>query len=90
MKLVKVENYGCNPCKTMDLILKDLNVEDYEKINISDNEEFMYEYDIMRVPTLLLMDENNIVVDRVAGIEDIEEIVKLVNRTILDKQEGTN
>lgn len=80
MKLVKVENHGCNPCKVMDLILNGLGAN-YEKVNVGDNEAFALEYDIMKVPQLLLFDENGIVVERVIGIEDQDKIAELVNKT---------
>ena len=58
--LLKFWRPGCTPCSVLDNQLKQLDIK-YTDINIVENTELTFEYNIRSVPTLLLLDsENNV------------------------------
>lgn len=82
MKLYKFETKTCNPCKTVSMILNNLNIP-FQTIDIDDeeNEELVRKYDIMSVPTLILLDDNGEVVEQIINLNhsEIEGLVKYFN-----------
>lgn len=70
MKILKFEKNPCTPCKMVDMLLNSLGVSVDEKIDIEANEEMRKKYDVMSVPTLMLIDENGNKVDSVIGIDE--------------------
>lgn len=71
MKLVKIEQDNCPNCRVMDVFLYALpDVEPaVQRVNVSreENKHYIKDYDIMAVPTLLILDDTGKELDRVVG-----------------------
>lgn len=65
-KLLKFGRVGCNPCKALENHLKSNNVS-YQDLDVEEDLEMTAKYGIGGVPTLLLVDENGEVLDRLVG-----------------------
>lgn len=82
MKILKFQTKTCVPCKMVDMMLKDLGLEVDEKVDIEDQEELREKYDVMKSPTIMLIDDDGNEVDRVIGIDEegIKELFKKAGR----------
>lgn len=82
MKILKFETKTCTPCKIVDMMLKDKGLEIDEKIDIEIDEETREKYDVMKSPTIMLVDDNGVEVDRVIGVDEdgIVELFKKANK----------
>jgi hypothetical protein len=81
MELVKVESTGCQPCRILDTILKqEFGYEPDRKVNVDEDEDFKLQYDIMKAPQLLLLDEHGNVTERVLGIDNLEAIANIIKK----------
>ena len=58
-KFIKFEKNGCMPCKRMDMILKQFDVE-YKHFNVDENDytKELEEYGIKSVPALLKIEDD--------------------------------
>ena len=80
-KIVFIDFYAtwCMPCKTMSPIIEEIAKEHKEvkfvKIDIDKNEELAIKYNIMSIPTMLVM-KNGVVTKTFVGITNKESIVK--------------
>lgn len=74
--ILKFSRVGCNPCKIMTNFLHDKGV-DYKELDVEEDAQLASQYGIASVPTLLLVDENGEVLDRVVGFNpsSIEELL---------------
>lgn len=74
--ILKFSRVGCTPCKIMSNFLQDKGVE-YKELDVEEDVQLSVQYGIAGVPTLLLVDENNDVLDRVVGFNPsgIEELI---------------
>jgi len=89
LSLIKFEAEWCSPCKTMDEVMKGL---DYDALGVRfgrvdvDSEEGMVlaqDFNVRAVPTLLLVDDNDRVVDRTSGLKTrqwVEEWLRMHTR----------
>lgn len=80
MKILKFSRIGCNPCKVMSMFLNDKGVE-YKELDVEDDAQLASKYGISSVPTLLLVDTNGEVLDRVVGFNppEIDELISKLN-----------
>ena len=62
MRLIKLYSNSCGPCKVLENNLKQANIE-HESVNITSDkgEELADEYNVRNIPTLLLLDGDNLV-----------------------------
>lgn len=62
MKLIKLYSDSCGPCKVLKNNLKQANIE-HESVNITSDkgEELADKYNVRNIPTLLLLDGDNLV-----------------------------
>lgn len=69
MEIVKLYSEGCGPCKVLDKMLKDNNVE-YESIDINSDKgtDIAIEYSVRGVPALLVFDENKDLLRKKVGL----------------------
>ncbi len=80
-KTVFIDFYAtwCMPCRTMNPIIKEIAKEHKEvkvvKIDVDKNEELAIKYNVMNIPTMLIM-KNGEVTKTFVGIVDKESIVK--------------
>lgn len=69
----------CMPCKTMTPIIEEIAKEHtdvkFAKINIDENEELAIKYNVMSIPTMLIM-KNGEVTKTFVGVTNKENIVK--------------
>lgn len=69
----------CMPCKTMTPIIEEISKEYKEvkfvKIDIDKNEELAIKYNVMSIPTMLIM-KNGEVTKTFVGVTNKENIVK--------------
>lgn len=74
--ILKFSRVGCTPCKIMSNFLHDKGV-DYKELDVEEDAQLAVKYGIAGVPTLLLVDENDEVLDRVVGFNpsNIEELL---------------
>ena len=64
-EILKFSRVGCTPCKTMTLFLNNEGV-DYKELDVEEDAQLAAQYGIGSVPTLLLVEDGE-VVDRVVG-----------------------
>ena len=74
----------CGPCKMIAPVLEELDSEMSEKVKIvkvdvDENQETAGQFQVMSIPTLLLMKDGE-VVDKVVGFQPKEALADLVNR----------
>lgn len=75
-KLIKFRATVCNPCKMLDQAIKDLCIEIDEEYNVEIDSDMVEKYDVMKSPTIILVDEDGNEVDRAIGL-DIAKVVEL-------------
>ena len=78
-KLILISADWCSACKsfkpTMDRVSKTLPVEFY---NADQDHEIVLKYKISKIPTLILVQDNN-EVKRITGNQSYETVLKLFN-----------
>lgn len=78
MKILKFGTCHCGQCKMQDkelLKVKDIPVE---KIDAEDNEDLANQYNIMKVPTTLVLDDSGNELLRFPGFIKYEELIKSI------------
>jgi thioredoxin 1 len=60
MNLLVLTQNNCPYCDRVKQFLKDKQVE-YDTINMSDQPEYQEKYDVMGAPTILLLDEDEVI-----------------------------
>ena len=80
MKILKFGAEWCTSCKTLDKLLEEIENKPYiEVIDIDVNSSDAIKYGIRGVPTLIKIDENNNIVDRIVGTKPKAELEKWLN-----------
>ena len=76
MRILKLEQPGCPPCKFVSNFLNDKGVE-FEVVDVTEQPEVASEYGVMGVPVTILLDEEGKEVQRSVGFnpEQLENIV---------------
>jgi thioredoxin 1 len=64
--ILKFSRIGCTPCKIMTNYLHDKGT-DYKELDVEEDAQLAAQYGISGVPTLLLVDEEGSILDRVVG-----------------------
>lgn len=83
MKLIKLYADWCGPCKVLEKMLKDHNIE-HESVNIDslDGEGLTIKHGVRNIPTLLVLDENDNLVRRMTGLPTTPtDLIKFVYET---------
>ena len=81
MHVVKVYAEWCGPCKVLDKMLQESNIE-YKSVDIdsSEGEELSLTHKIRGVPTLLILDDNNNLIRKKVGLFlSNEDLIKFIN-----------
>ena len=78
MKLIKVYAEWCGPCRVLEKILTDNNV-DHININIDtpEGEEFTEKYKVRNVPVLIKM-QDDVEIGRFTGIPSLEQLKEFI------------
>jgi len=68
----------CGPCKTQDPILEDMAEEwedvEFEKINVDEDQDVANEYQVRSLPTLIVENDDDGVVERFVGVTQREDL----------------
>ncbi len=81
MKLVKAYATWCQPCKGLTTLLNEIDhplVEKMEELDVDVQIPLARKYGIRTVPTLLLVDENGEVVERLVGSQNKDRILNFL------------
>lgn len=82
MKIKKYSAVWCQPCKTvsksLDLISKEKGIE-IEEIDIDEKPELAKQHKIMSLPTLILVNDNDLEIGRKVGSISLEQIRKWID-----------
>jgi glutaredoxin len=65
-KLIKFSRIGCVPCKALEGYLDSKNVS-YQEFDVEEDIKETVKYGVSGVPTLILLDDNGEVLDRIVG-----------------------
>ncbi len=83
-KLVFVDFYAdwCGPCRMMAPIVEEISEEvdgvDFYKVNCDDEQELASKYEVMTIPTLLILKKGEQLKEFI-GVTDKEEIIEELN-----------
>lgn len=81
MKVIKFESENCTPCKMVDMMFKDLGFKVDEIIDVAKEDNMRLKYDVMKAPTIILLDDNDNELFRVIGFEP-KKLEELISKTI--------
>lgn len=80
MKILRFTAKWCQPCKGLDMLLNSMEYKaTIEKIDIDEDEKTPIEYGVRNVPTLIKIDENGNVVDRLVGLPPKTKLAEFLN-----------
>ena len=80
MRLVKFSADWCMPCKMLGKTLEGINVPyPLIEIDIDEKPDVAQEYKVRGVPTMVLLDENDVEVGRLVGVKTKAEIEEFIN-----------
>lgn len=80
-KVIKFGADFCNPCKTLDPILKEIQTEhpeiEFEFVDVDENPSKAAEYNVMGIPRVFILKDDKIT-ESFAGVKPKEAIVELL------------
>ncbi|MGG3136504.1 thioredoxin domain-containing protein [Bacillus velezensis] len=81
MRLIKLEQPNCNPCKMISNYLNNAGVE-YETVDVTQKPEVAAQFEVMGVPVTILLNEQEEEVKRSVGFkpEELDELLKDYNK----------
>ncbi|MFB8094227.1 thioredoxin domain-containing protein [Bacillus velezensis] len=80
MRVIKLEQSNCNPCKMVSNYLNDAGVK-YETVDVTQKPEVAAQYEVMGVPVTILLNEQGEEVKRSIGFKP-DELDKLVREVV--------
>ena len=89
MNILKFFGSWCNPCKALSKNLEDAGIE-HKSIDIDENEELTEKYNVMSVPTIVILDEDDNEVGRFIGSRTKEQLLKELNKYEIQSSEKDN
>ncbi|MCR4368036.1 MULTISPECIES: thioredoxin family protein [Bacillus amyloliquefaciens group] len=77
MRLIKLEQPNCNPCKMVSNYLNEVGVE-YETVDVTQKPEVAAQFEVMGVPVTILLNEQGEEVKRSIGFKpnELDELLK--------------
>ncbi|MDW0355755.1 thioredoxin domain-containing protein [Bacillus velezensis] len=77
MRLIKLEQPNCNPCKMVSNYLNEVGVE-YETVDVTQKPEVAAHFEVMGVPVTILLNEQGEEVKRSIGFKpnELDELLK--------------
>ena len=79
-KLIKLYADWCGPCKVLEKMLVESNVE-HESVNIDspDGENLSLKYNVRAIPTMLVLDDDGNLLRKMTGLPaTTEDLIKFV------------
>jgi thioredoxin 1 len=68
MKVLKFQSYWCNPCKILDAQMKRVfELLEVQQVDIDVERGLTKDFNIRSIPTVVLLDENNVEIKRFTG-----------------------
>ncbi|RPK20025.1 thioredoxin family protein [Paenibacillus xylanexedens] len=67
MRIIKFYKNGCAPCNSVATYLSTKGIVDVENVNIFDDPDTAFDFNIMSVPVTVLMSDDNNELARVSG-----------------------
>lgn len=89
MNILKFFGSWCNPCKALSKNLEDAGIE-HKSIDVDENEELTEKYNVMSVPTIVVLDEDDNEVGRFIGSRTKEQLLKELNKYEIQSSEKDN
>ncbi|WP_342496910.1 thioredoxin domain-containing protein [Bacillus sp. FSL R5-0593] len=80
MRLIKLEQPNCNPCKMVSNYLNEVGVK-YETVDVTQKPEVAVQFEVMGVPVTVLLNEQGEEVKRSIGFKP-DELDKLVREVV--------
>ncbi|MER1274806.1 thioredoxin domain-containing protein [Bacillus velezensis] len=77
MRLIKLEQPNCNPCKMVSNYLNEVGVK-YETVDVTQKPEVAAQFEVMGVPVTILLNEQGEEVKRSIGFKpnELDELLK--------------
>ena len=89
ISIIKLSADWCNPCRTLQPILKKiLQKEEFKNIPFQDididDDVFGYteKYQVRNIPTILIIDENGKMLRRITGLVSESKLTEMINEEI--------
>ena len=89
MNILKFFGSWCNPCKALSKNLEDAGIE-HKSIDVDENEELTEKYNVMSVPTIVVLDEDDNEVGRFIGSRTKEQLLEEWKRYEVQSSEKDN
>ena len=89
MNILKFFGSWCNPCKALSKNLEDAGIE-HKSIDVDENEELTEKYNVMSVPTIVVLDEDDNEVCRFIGSRTKEQLLKELKKYEIQSSEKDN
>jgi len=70
----------CPPCRMIGIVLEEIDLEldiRIVKVNADDNEDFISQYEVLGIPTLLLFQDGQLV-KRITGFQPKDKLIAMV------------
>ncbi len=87
MKILKFSAEWCSPCRMLSAQLSKYNGYDILNYDFSDNENEFNQFNVKNIPTLIVVNDENLELDRKTGsitLEQFEEWLKKIENEKLD------
>lgn len=89
MNILKFFGSWCNPCKVLSKNLEDAGIE-HKSIDVDENKELTEKYNVMSVPTIVVLDEDDNEVGRFIGSLTKEQLLKELKKYEIQSSEKDN
>ena len=89
MNILKFFGSWCNPCKALSKNLEDAGIE-HKSIDVDENEELTEKYNVMSVPTIVVLDEDDNEVGRFVGTRTKEQLLDELKNYEIQNSEKDN
>lgn len=80
MKVLDFYADWCGPCQMLKPILEEIEKEhadiEFVKVNIDEQQEMAEKYEVMSIPTLVVLDDDGKIKETLVGLKSKQEIEK--------------
>ena len=89
MNILKFFGSWGNPCKALSKNLEDAGIE-HKSVDVDENEELTEKYNVMSVPTIVVLDEDDNEVGRFIGSRTKEQLLKELKKYEIQSSKKDN